>query len=152
MDERLAALDSHPHIEVRLFNPFTQRDWRWVGYLTDFGRLNRRMHNKSITADDRVSIVGGRNMGDEYFGAGQERVQRWQHLPKQAPFKMHRSMILSLVKRRSMPKIGSWRWAALTRSWPKTPRTRTPATTWAIPTVGWVAMTWPLPHMTGRWH
>lgn len=72
MDERLAALDSHPHIEVRLFNPFTQRDWRWVGYLTDFGRLNRRMHNKSITADDRVSIVGGRNMGDEYFGAGQD--------------------------------------------------------------------------------
>ncbi len=72
MDERLAALDSHPHIEVRLFNPFKQRDWRWVGYLTDFGRLNRRMHNKSITADDRVSIVGGRNIGDEYFGAGQE--------------------------------------------------------------------------------
>ena len=72
MDERLAALDRHPHIEVRLFNPFTQRDWRWVGYLTDFGRLNRRMHNKSITADDRVSIVGGRNMGDKYFGAGQE--------------------------------------------------------------------------------
>ena len=72
MDERLAALDSHPHIEVRLFNPFKQRNWRWMGYLTDFDRLNRRMHNKSITADDRVSIVGGRNIGDEYFGAGQE--------------------------------------------------------------------------------
>ena len=72
IDERLAALDTHPNIEVRLFNPFKQRNWRWVGYLSDFGRLNRRMHNKSITADDRVSIVGGRNIGDEYFGAGQE--------------------------------------------------------------------------------
>lgn len=72
MDEQLAALDQHPNIEVRLFNPFMQREWRWVGYLTDFGRLNRRMHNKSMTADNRVSIVGGRNIGDEYFGAGQE--------------------------------------------------------------------------------
>ncbi|MEP6969202.1 MAG: phospholipase D family protein, partial [Betaproteobacteria bacterium] len=72
MDERLAALDNHPHIEVRLFNPFMQRDWRWLGYLTDFGRLNRRMHNKSMTADNRASIVGGRNIGDAYFDAGQE--------------------------------------------------------------------------------
>ena len=72
MDGRLAALDSHPNIEVRLFNPFTQRDWRWLGYLTDFGRLNRRMHNKAMTADNRVTIVGGRNIGDEYFAAGQE--------------------------------------------------------------------------------
>ena len=72
LDERLAALDSHPNIEVRLFNPFVQRNWRWLGYLTDFARLNRRMHNKTMTADNRASIVGGRNIGDEYFGAGQE--------------------------------------------------------------------------------
>ena len=72
MDEQLAALDSHPNIEVRLFNPFVQRTWRWLGYLTDFSRLNRRMHNKTMTADNRASIVGGRNIGDEYFGAGQE--------------------------------------------------------------------------------
>src|SRR5579859_5400017 len=39
------------------------------GKPTDFTRLNRRMHNKSFTADDQVSIVGGRNVGDEYFGA-----------------------------------------------------------------------------------
>ncbi len=72
LDSLLLALHRHPNIEVRLFNPFRQRDWRWVGYLTDFSRLNRRMHNKSFTADNQVTIVGGRNVGDEYFGAGQE--------------------------------------------------------------------------------
>ena len=72
LDALLAALDSHPNLEVRLFNPFMQRDWRWLGYLSDFGRLNRRMHNKSFTADNQVTIIGGRNIGDEYFDAGQE--------------------------------------------------------------------------------
>lgn len=72
LDPWLAALDSHPHIEVRLFNPFVQRGWRWLGYLGDFARLNRRMHNKSFTADNQVTVVGGRNIGDEYFGAGQD--------------------------------------------------------------------------------
>ncbi|MEO5733962.1 MAG: phospholipase D family protein [Rubrivivax sp.] len=72
LDPGLAALDSHANIQVRLFNPFMQRDWRWLGFLTDFSRLNRRMHNKSFTADNQATIVGGRNIGDEYFDAGQE--------------------------------------------------------------------------------
>ena len=72
LDASLAALNSHPNLELRLFNPFMQRNLRWLGYLTDFGRLNRRMHNKSLTADNQVTIVGGRNVGDEYFDAGQE--------------------------------------------------------------------------------
>ena len=72
LDALLAALDTHPNIEVRLFNPFFRRRWRWLGYLTDFARLNRRMHNKSFTADGLVTIVGGRNVGDEYFDAGAE--------------------------------------------------------------------------------
>ncbi len=72
MDATLAALDSHPNVEVRLFNPFLQRDWRWLGYLSDFGRLNRRMHNKSFTADNQATIMGGRNIGDAYFDAGQD--------------------------------------------------------------------------------
>ncbi len=72
LDTTLAALDSHPNLEVRLFNPFMQRSARWIGYLTDFGRLNRRMHNKSFTADNQVTIMGGRNIGDEYFDAGQD--------------------------------------------------------------------------------
>ena len=69
LDGMLAALVLHPRIEVRLFNPFVVRKPKLLGYLTDFGRANRRMHNKSFTADNQASIVGGRNVGDEYFGA-----------------------------------------------------------------------------------
>jgi putative cardiolipin synthase len=69
LDNTLSALDSHPNVQVRLFNPFAMRDHRWLGYLTDFSRLNRRMHNKSFTADNQVTMVGGRNVGDEYFDA-----------------------------------------------------------------------------------
>jgi putative cardiolipin synthase len=71
LDAMLAALVAHRNIEVRLFNPTASRRWRSLGYLTDFARQNRRMHNKSFTADNQVTIVGGRNVGDEYFSAGQ---------------------------------------------------------------------------------
>lgn len=70
MDSLLVALNAHPSIEVRLFNPFMRRSQRVLDYITDFRRLNRRMHNKSFSADGVVSIVGGRNIGDEYFGVG----------------------------------------------------------------------------------
>jgi phosphatidylserine/phosphatidylglycerophosphate/cardiolipin synthase-like enzyme len=43
---------------------------RLLDYLSDFSRVNRRMHNKSFTADNQVTVVGGRNIGDEYFSAG----------------------------------------------------------------------------------
>jgi putative cardiolipin synthase len=69
LDARLAALDTHPNIEIRLFNPFVVRNAKFIGYLTDFDRANRRMHNKSFTADNQATIIGGRNIGDEYFGA-----------------------------------------------------------------------------------
>src|ERR1700730_9737892 len=68
LDALLASLASHSNIEVRLFNPFVIREARWIGYVTDFLRLNRRMHNKSFTADNQATIIGGRNVGDEYFG------------------------------------------------------------------------------------
>lgn len=71
LDPTIAALDSHANIEIRLFNPFVNRSARMLGYVTDFNRLNRRMHNKSFTADGQATIVGGRNVGDEYFGAGE---------------------------------------------------------------------------------
>jgi putative cardiolipin synthase len=74
LDPTLAALDAHPNIEVRLYNPFVQRKGRVLGYLTDFERLNRRMHNKSFTADNRITVVGGRNIGGEYFGVGSDVV------------------------------------------------------------------------------
>jgi putative cardiolipin synthase len=64
--------DLHPNIEVRIFNPFYSRSG-WLGQVTEWlirgRRLNRRMHNKAWIADNRVAIVGGRNIGDEYFGA-----------------------------------------------------------------------------------
>jgi len=71
LDPVIAALDSHPNIEVRLFNPFAHRSGRMLDYLGDFRRVNRRMHNKAMTADNQVTIVGGRNIGDEYFAAGE---------------------------------------------------------------------------------
>ncbi|WP_028928075.1 phospholipase D family protein [Pseudoxanthomonas suwonensis] len=68
----LAALDSHPNIEVRLFNPTRAREGtiaRGVELLLRFLSINRRMHNKIWLADGRVAVVGGRNIGDEYFDA-----------------------------------------------------------------------------------
>lgn len=69
LDDQLNRLDRHVNIEVRLFNPFVIRNPKWLGYITDFPRANRRMHNKSFTVDNMVTISGGRNIGDEYFGA-----------------------------------------------------------------------------------
>jgi cardiolipin synthase C len=68
-DNWLLALNAHKNIEVKLFNPFILRKPRAPSYLFDFRRLNRRMHNKSLTVDGVATIVGGRNIGDEYFHA-----------------------------------------------------------------------------------
>jgi putative cardiolipin synthase len=71
-NEGLAALDAHPRMEVRLYNPMASRSGslRMAGeFGTNFKRLNHRMHNKSWIADNRIALVGGRNLGDEYFGA-----------------------------------------------------------------------------------
>jgi len=70
LDGIIAALDAHPNLEVRLYNPVFHRQFRLLDYLTDFRRMNRRMHNKSLTADRLATIVGGRNVGNEYFGTG----------------------------------------------------------------------------------
>ena len=74
LDPVIAALDAHPNIEVRLYNPFAHRGARTVDFLTDFSRVNRRMHNKSFTVDNQASVVGGRNIGNEYYGAGEGTV------------------------------------------------------------------------------
>lgn len=69
-----AALDAHPNIEVRLYNPFASRSGtaRMAGEMgAGFERLNHRMHNKSWVVDNRVALVGGRNLGNEYFGASE---------------------------------------------------------------------------------
>ena len=69
LDAQWSSLDQHPQIEVRLFNPMALRRPKALGYVTDFARANRRMHNKSLTSDNQATIIGGRNIGDEYFGA-----------------------------------------------------------------------------------
>jgi putative cardiolipin synthase len=70
LDVGLAALDSHPNFSIRIFNPF-QRGvaGRSLGAIGGFSRINRRMHNKSFTVDNKITIIGGRNIADEYFGA-----------------------------------------------------------------------------------
>ena len=68
-DSALVSLHTHPNISIRLFNPFANRSFRAMDIITDFSRINRRMHNKSFTIDNQATIVGGRNIGDEYFDA-----------------------------------------------------------------------------------
>ena len=70
----LSALDAHPNVEIRIFNPTpTRRGFsKWLSFVGDFSRLNRRMHNKSFTVDGTLSVVGGRNIGDEYFDLSDE--------------------------------------------------------------------------------
>ena len=68
-DTALAALAEHPRVEVRVYNPAASRSrvGRLFSLAREFSRLNRRMHNKSYTVDGAVTIVGGRNIGNEYF-------------------------------------------------------------------------------------
>ncbi|HIG43735.1 MAG TPA: phospholipase D family protein [Gammaproteobacteria bacterium] len=68
-DAGIAGLSSHPNFEVRIFNPFANRSARFLDGITSFRRINRRMHNKSFTVDNQVTLIGGRNIADEYFGA-----------------------------------------------------------------------------------
>lgn len=68
-DESLLVLNGHQNVEIRVFNPVTYRRNKVLGMLANFGRTNHRMHNKVFVADNQVAIVGGRNIGDEYFAA-----------------------------------------------------------------------------------
>ena len=71
-DQAVAGLSQHPKIEVRLFNPLEGRSSSIILFVLEFlgnvEQLNHRMHNKLIVADNRFTIVGGRNIGNEYFG------------------------------------------------------------------------------------
>ncbi|MBE1208184.1 phospholipase D family protein [Aminobacter carboxidus] len=74
-DPNYLALDSHPNIEVRLFNPSWARAFglqRGLELVLRAVRTTRRMHNKAWVADGRLAIVGGRNVGDAYFDASEE--------------------------------------------------------------------------------
>ena len=67
-DAAVAAIDAHPNIEIRIFNPLAHRKARALSFITDFNRVNHRMHNKILVMDNAFAIVGGRNIGNHYFG------------------------------------------------------------------------------------
>ncbi len=71
-DGLVDAMNAHPNIELRHFNPFHMRKLRMLEAMLFFNRVDRRMHNKQLTVDGLFSIVGGRNIGDEYFGTSEE--------------------------------------------------------------------------------
>jgi putative cardiolipin synthase len=73
-DRVVAWLDAHPNIEIRLFNPWSKRDVisRVGESVAQMQRVNQRMHNKSLIVDNQAVIIGGRNIGDEYFGLNDE--------------------------------------------------------------------------------
>ncbi len=71
-DDMLQLVDTHPQIAVRVYNPFTNRDVRALDFVTDTKRVNHRMHTKTITADNQITVFGGRNIGDEYFAAAED--------------------------------------------------------------------------------
>jgi putative cardiolipin synthase len=73
-DRSLLLLNQHPNIEVRIFNPVSRHGFFSFNYLGDFKQANRRMHNKSFTVDNVVSVIGGRNIADEYFGLNAKSV------------------------------------------------------------------------------
>lgn len=68
-DFELALFDYHPNFEIRIFNPFGRNTAKTLQYLTGFGKQTRRAHNKSFNVDNISVVLGGRNMGDEYFDA-----------------------------------------------------------------------------------
>ena len=68
-DSSVAVAGSHPNMEIRIFNPFSRKTKRISQFITRMGSVTRRMHNKSFTVDNQITIVGGRNIGNEYFDA-----------------------------------------------------------------------------------
>ncbi|MBK4214395.1 phospholipase D family protein [Paracoccus caeni] len=70
LDAILATMNDLPNFDVRLFNPSTIRSPKFAGYVLSPIRMNRRMHNKAFIVDGAAAIVGGRNIGDEYFAMG----------------------------------------------------------------------------------
>ena len=73
-DVPAAVVDSHPNIEIRLFNTWRARPLggRLFEFLERMERINHRMHNKLLVADNRAAVIGGRNIGNEYFGLSTE--------------------------------------------------------------------------------
>ena len=66
-DRSFLLINQHPNIEIRIFNPVSRKGISSFNFARHFKQANRRMHNKSFTVDNSISVVGGRNIADEYF-------------------------------------------------------------------------------------
>lgn len=73
-DEVIAAISNHPNFDIKIFNPGYARHAvsGMLEFLAKFQALNRRMHNKLFIVDNRMAIVGGRNIGNPYFGLSEK--------------------------------------------------------------------------------
>ena len=75
-----SLLDANENIQIKVFNPFVTRAdslaKRITLLFTDLSRMNRRMHNKAMVSDKTLAIIGGRNLGDEYFEEHTDRMFR----------------------------------------------------------------------------
>ncbi len=68
-DDVYGAVDAHPNVSIRVFNPLGRRRiGRNLHFVVNKGKLNSRMHNKIFLVDGAVAVLGGRNIGDDYFG------------------------------------------------------------------------------------
>ncbi len=70
-DQHLLRFASHPNIAVRIINPLMHRKFQALNFVTGLPRINRRMHNKSMTFDKQITVIGGRNIGNEYLSNDQ---------------------------------------------------------------------------------
>src|SRR3546814_2572186 len=79
-DADLLALDAHPGIDIRVYNPFRNRSGplRVLELVQRFFSVNHRMHTKAWIADGRVAVLGGRNTGKEYFDRSVEHTSELQ--------------------------------------------------------------------------
>jgi len=70
-DEQITALEAHPSVEIRVFNPFVYRGhtklFKAIEFMFNASRLDYRMHNKLLVVDNAIALIGGRNIGDQYF-------------------------------------------------------------------------------------
>lgn len=75
-DVNMALFDACPNVQVRLFNPFRYRMFTRLGrpleFLTSLDRIDHRMHNKTFIIDNQAAVIGGRNIGDDYFGVSRK--------------------------------------------------------------------------------
>jgi putative cardiolipin synthase len=73
-DDSFLLINKHPNIEIRIFNPVSRSGIYAFNFIGQFKRANRRMHNKSFTVDNAITVVGGRNIADEYFQLKEDSV------------------------------------------------------------------------------